>query len=393
MGYMRSYLKVNEEDIVWDSGCTEDVVDGWLLLFSQQEIYCDLVEFGSIRYNKPSNYLEIVPYNFELDPDGYEELTVSIRVRSIVKHIKDRLKLFGIDNKIADFCMKFEHPEDFYESIDAYDIVQTIDYCWDYALLYNTIRLLDDHISVEYDLSELFLHYENYDNYDDALLARQNDYDWCFWKLQNLHEENQIVILAEGSDDITVLSNSLKFLYPHLQEYFQFIDFHESNYGGGAPEIIKIIKAFIAIKLKKRVIAIFDNDTMAREALSTFRKNNIKIPNNIKILHYPDVEFLKSYPTIGPTGGITLADVNGLAGSIELYLGKDVLTGYRETEECYPVQWKSYNNTLKCYHGEIMNKSIFIEKFLLKCNVQTLNQDDWVELQAIWEEMIGVFSA
>ena len=38
------------------------------------------------------------------------------------------------------------------------------------------------------------------------------------------------------------------------------------------------------------------------------------MPGNIKVLHYPPLEFLRSYPTVGPTGELVM-DINGLAGS------------------------------------------------------------------------------
>lgn len=43
-------------------------------------------------------------------------------------------------------------------------------------------------------------------------------------------------------------------------------------------------------------------------------------------MRLPDLEFLKSYPTLGPNG-LANMDINGVAASIELYLGNDVLRG------------------------------------------------------------------
>ena len=74
------------------------------------------------------------------------------------------------------------------------------------------------------------------------------------------------------------------------------------------------------------------------------------IPDNIKIARYPNIKMLEDYPTIGPSG-ITNMDINGLAGSIEMYLGVDSLT---EKKELIPVQWKGFDSSLKKYQGEIV---------------------------------------
>ena len=51
----------------------------------------------------------------------------------------------------------------------------------------------------------------------------------------------------------------------------------------------------------------------------------VKLPDHYSVLHYPDIEIARSYPTLGPTG-LSEMNVNGLAGSIEMYLGADVLS-------------------------------------------------------------------
>jgi hypothetical protein len=85
-----------------------------------------------------------------------------------------------------------------------------------------------------------------------------------------------------------------------------------------------LVKAFLATGITNRVIALFDNDTAAQEARRALA--NVSIPENIAVLAYPALDLLRDYPTLGP-GGLTSLDVNGLAASIELYLGKDVLLG------------------------------------------------------------------
>ena len=107
----------------------------------------------------------------------------------------------------------------------------------------------------------------------------------------------------------------------------------------------------------------FDNDTAAEEAILAL--NKINIPPNIKVLRYPYLEMASNYPTIGPTG-IEFTDINGLACSIELYLGRDILTNNDEYDyptKYIPVQWKGYSQSLRKYQGEILYKEQILKKY------------------------------
>lgn len=121
------------------------------------------------------------------------------------------------------------------------------------------------------------------------------------------------------------------------------------------------MKAFSAAGITNRIVVLFDNDTAAREATRALETTSL--PPNIAVRHYPDLELLRIYPTLGP-GGLASLNVNGLAGSIELYLGEDVLREGQDT--LTPVQWKGYSEMLKQYQGEVMRKTklhaVFHEK-------------------------------
>jgi hypothetical protein len=68
-------------------------------------------------------------------------------------------------------------------------------------------------------------------------------------------------------------------------------------------------------------------------------------------MQYPEIDIARDYPTLG-TNGLSHMDVNGLAGSIELYLGADVLrdsdgvlalfNGVRTWRVCEPTKVKSW---------------------------------------------------
>lgn len=86
------------------------------------------------------------------------------------------------------------------------------------------------------------------------------------------------------------------------------------------------VKAFISAGIRQRVIALFDNDTGAAEAILSLQR--IHIPPTMKIVQLPRIELGRAYPAIGPQGTVVM-DVNGLAGSLELYFGRDVLAKLR----------------------------------------------------------------
>lgn len=187
------------------------------------------------------------------------------------------------------------------------------------------------------------------------------------------------------------MKESLTILYPHLVGYYSFMDFGLSNAAGGASFLVSTIKAFIGSGIRNRVIGIFDNDTAARVSIGILAR--VAIPDNIKILTYPNFEMARHYPTIGPSGPSNL-DVNGLAGSIELYLGTDILT---VDGQLTPIQWKGYEASLQQYQGEVLNKialqAAFSEKVRrCKNDPQLVGQTDWEAMRLILQAIFRAFN-
>ncbi len=220
------------------------------------------------------------------------------------------------------------------------------------------------------------------------------DDEVCNLALKRLSNEYSInektIILTEGSTDKLILEQSLLLLYPHIFEYFSFMDFSSSNAPGGASNLVSTIKAFAGSGINNRVVALFDNDTAAQVALRGLSKT--VIPNNLQILRYPGLEFAKCYPTLGPSG-ITELDINGLACSIELYLGIDILT---QDGELAPIQWRGYDHTINQYQGEIMGKKQLQERFLKKAteckdDISQLEKTDWTSLRLLWQTVFHAF--
>ena len=202
---------------------------------------------------------------------------------------------------------------------------------------------------------------------------------------------HRVIVLTEGDYDRRTLERSLGLLYPHLAEYFHFFDFNGRRVGGGVGELANLVRAFAAADVRHRILALFDNDTAARAALSNLDLDSL--PSNITVHHYPNHSLACDYPTLGPSGKARM-DVNGLAGSIELYLGRDVLMD--EDGALSPVQWTGYDRKIGAYQGEILDKQKVHGRFAAKlacCETdpEQINCYDWEGIRAILDTMRTAF--
>jgi len=201
---------------------------------------------------------------------------------------------------------------------------------------------------------------------------------------------SKIVVLTEGTTDTEILKPSFELLYPHLYDYYSFMDFGMRP-PGGVGSLVNAVKSFAGAGIQNRTIALFDNDTAAFSAVETLK--GIDIPPNIAIRHYPDMSLALTYPTIGP-GGLQHQDINGLACSIELYFGKDVL---EVDGNLTPVQWKGYDERLRRYQGEILRKEDLKNRFLAKLtsakeDYSTISKQDWSGVNEILLQIMGAFN-
>lgn len=78
-------------------------------------------------------------------------------------------------------------------------------------------------------------------------------------------------------------------------------------------------------------------------------------------------------------------NVNGLACSIEMYFGVDVLT---RNNEFIPIQWKGFDDKEKKYQGEIADKNYVQDTFRNK-----LKKAEVTEIKELTELLNGIFNA
>lgn len=199
------------------------------------------------------------------------------------------------------------------------------------------------------------------------------------------------VVITEGTTDVEFLRAAIQIRRPHLVRFIKFFDFGVVPVPGGAAAAINTLKAFAAAGVNNRVIVLLDNDTAARDAARALR--NVELPSHYVVAHYPHLDSAENYPSTGPTGDHA-GDVNGLAGSIELYLGADVLTD-PGTSALRPVVWGARVRALNAYQGEVADKDAIHQAFRAKVavareNPSTVDSQDWAGLDAILDALMDL---
>ncbi|MCP9952327.1 HEPN/Toprim-associated domain-containing protein [Actinomadura madurae] len=213
-------------------------------------------------------------------------------------------------------------------------------------------------------------------------------------QLQRVAVDSPLIVLTEGKTDSRLLSDGMKVTHPHLSGFINFIDFEAVKAEPGAGMLPKIVYAFVASGVANRIVAIGDNDTAAHGALEKIKTSNL--PDNVRILHYPDLSILQNYPTLGPSGpGVIPMDINGCAGAVEMYFGQDALT---IDGELAPVQWTSLNPKVRRYQGALRDKDKKAVQQRFEQKVKRAHArggpapgEDWSGIEAIVDHLLIAF--
>ena len=263
------------------------------------------------------------------------------------------------------------------------------------------LRLMLEEVNLDdyfiYDVTELFL--QGGIHPKAALI--ENGRRWSTGKF--ISEQNPTKIYTEGVTDAKFIKQALALLYPHLKDYFSFIDFRGGKLGkvaGSVGQLVNNLKTIEAVKAGKDIIALFDNDAAAHEGTSKLlgkisSKGN-SLPHNIRILFLPELDYLKNYPTIGPSEKLSLEDINGKAATIEFYFGEDVLK--TDGENLTPVRWTSYMPNLEIYQGEIIKYKGQVQKNIEeKLHQAELNgksdfDSSWNDIQLVFKMFFSAFN-
>jgi hypothetical protein len=200
---------------------------------------------------------------------------------------------------------------------------------------------------------------------------------------------SRIILLTEGPTDGEVLRASIELLYPHLSDYYSFMDL-AVRAPGGAGSLVHVVKSFAGAGIENRTIALFDNDAAGHSGISLLR--HVQLSPNILVMNYPNIALADSYPTCGPNGE-SVQNVNGSACSIEHYFGRDVLT---IDGQLVPVQWKAFDDRVKRYQGEIRQKDLLKARFFQKTDAAKRSgletaPGDWEDMRRLLESVFDAF--
>ncbi|WP_426486120.1 HEPN/Toprim-associated domain-containing protein [Flavobacterium sp. 2] len=289
--------------------------------------------------------------------EGYYDFLIS-KV-TYKKYLDELRNIIKDKEKSWDYIYKNFKESLIYDELSIYG--QSVE-----SVLYSILSIIPEDSIIECDLSEVIGN-----GWVEEPGIRDDD------------DIEKIIVLAEGKTDTEFISKALSILYPHLCRYYHFIDFDEFKVESNASALAKLVIALTASNVKHPFIVLFDNDTTGIFEMK--RLMQIKLPENIKVLKFPDIKLAKSYPTVGPTG-IKKMNINGLACGIEMYFGHDVLM---KNNTVIPVHWKAYNDKEKQYQGEITEKNYVQEKFREKLKS---GNGDFTDIKTLLNMIFNAFN-
>ena len=140
-----------------------------------------------------------------------------------------------------------------------------------------------------YDVSDLI--YGGYYSIEDDI-----PYSELIMSRQTCSQQYKTIILTEGNTDTYILSESLKLLYPHLSDFFSFMDYDATKVQGSSGHLFNMVKPFAGSGIVNNIIAIFDNDTAGEVAFKNLQ--NLKLPSNIQVVKLPNISLLRITPQL-----------------------------------------------------------------------------------------------
>lgn len=173
---------------------------------------------------------------------------------------------------------------------------------------------------------------------------------------------------------------------------FKFFDYHnDANPERNCNAVARLCRAMVSLRLQEKIIFLFDNDAAGVESL---KKVPPKLPQNIAAIHLPDLDFAKSYPSIGPDGR-SRSDINGRAVTIEFFLGRNALSS--EDGALCPIEWVGRQGSV--YQGNLVgdgkkNAQKIFEAELKACAESGRRSKgyDWSSMELLVDYLVRVAS-
>ncbi len=194
------------------------------------------------------------------------------------------------------------------------------------------------------------------------------------------------IVLTEGTSDAAALTAGIEIVRPHLTGFLTFMDY-STKAAGGVDSVVRGLKALAAAGVANRVIGLLDNDTAGKEGFDVL--TSARLPARFTPLLLPHATIAKEYPTHG-TEGLVLKDLNGIAVSIEMFFGEDVLRDSRG--HLTPVQLTGYNRKVQAYQGELVAKDDVKARFFDKAaraRAGSADLEEWRDLGELLDFLVS----
>jgi hypothetical protein len=169
-----------------------------------------------------------------------------------------------------------------------------------------------------------------------------------------LLRSDHFLLVTEGSSDAFIIRRAFELLRPRVTDFFRFVDMEEGYPFSGSGNLHRFCQGLSSIDVLNKILVVYDNDAEGRSKYELTRALNL--PNTMEVMHLPDLEELRQFPTIGP-GGTVHTDINGRAVAIECFL--DLGRG----NERPIVRWTSYVERIAEYQGELVGKDGYVRDF------------------------------
>lgn len=195
------------------------------------------------------------------------------------------------------------------------------------------------------------------------------------------HEK--FLIVTEGTSDRHILKHALSILKPQVEDFFTFIDVKKNYPFSGVGSLVNFAKGLIAIDVHNKVVFLFDNDAVGKEAYQTLIHMKC-LPDNICCVILPELEQFYNFSTKGAQG-FTEENINFRAAAIECYLDLDSVNDIKPS-----VRWQHYVKNLDEYHGSLEHKEKHAKNFL-KQNIDSINNGsyDTKKIEAVLDTLIS----
>lgn len=354
-------LNKDKNKLVWGDAYENDLDTSSNICFKSTAKICkERLELFGVNYQASKQDFEqaisISIADQEYDFFNNEKITYDLYLKEISSIISLKLKTYG-----NNYSVNFSHYlQEFELMFESQNIL---------CALWSIFSVVDEDSIIEYELTEII------------------NGGWVDKNLVDSIDIQKIILLTEGKTDTEFIKIGINLFYPYLMNYFHFMDFENSRYEANASRLVHTVKSFVGSGIKNLIIALFDNDSAAFKEINNLRL--VKLPSNIKVLQYPNIELADNYPTIGPSGN-QIMNINGLACSIEMYLGKDCLS---PNGSLLPIQWTGLVETINKYQGVVQKKDEVQDRFRNKIKkIETFEYDDsFKELKMLIDLIVNVW--